>query len=45
MKNFVPELKDLMDNGIMINNIKFKIFVKSFICDALWLEHLKKKWY
>ncbi|XP_011868416.1 PREDICTED: uncharacterized protein LOC105562288 [Vollenhovia emeryi] len=34
MKDFVPELKDVMDNGITINNIKFNIFVKSFICDA-----------
>lgn len=34
MKDFVPELKDLMDNGITINNMKFEIFVKSFICDA-----------
>lgn len=34
MKDFIPELRDLMDNGITINEIKFEIFVKNFICDA-----------
>lgn len=34
LKDFVPELKDLMENGIIINDTKYTIFVRSFICDA-----------
>lgn len=34
LKDFVPELKDLMENGIIINNTKYTVFVRSFICDA-----------
>lgn len=41
LKDFVPELKDLLANGIIINDIKYTIFVKSFIFDAPGRAFLK----
>lgn len=34
LQRFVTELKTLCDNGVNINNKKFKINIDSFICDA-----------
>ena len=34
MREMVDELKDIMHNGILINNLIIKITIKAIICDA-----------
>ncbi|XP_026830024.1 uncharacterized protein LOC113563100 [Ooceraea biroi] len=34
LKDFAPELEELLHDGIDINEIKYKVVVKCFVCDA-----------
>lgn len=34
LKDFVDELCDLINNGIIINSLKFKVILKAIICDS-----------